>query len=384
VCFPFRRRPRGAARIGGLITLVLALAACGPGYRAVTSAGAAATGPGSALVEQMQDNAEAARAVAALQRRYRASTYVATRSWQSANALGATIDYMQASGSQGFLADLRETYRSHHGRGNFLNGYYDDEGWWALTWINAYDLTGNPDYLGQARDIFADMTGGWDGTCGGGIWWSKARQYKNAIANELFLQVAAELHERTPGDTAYADWAEREWAWFAGTGMLTSSHLVIDGLAGCKPDMGSPTWTYNQGMLIGALLSLARMTGQGPPLATAERIADAVMADPALSPRGILREPCEPASCGVDEPLFKGIFVKNLKLLADRVGQAGRADGTSYRAYIRHNAVAVWSNDRHGDEFGLRWSGPFDSASTARQTSALDVLNTQVSAGHGG
>ena len=210
--------------------------------------------------------------------------------------------------------------------------------------------------------------------------------YKNAIANELFLQVAAELHERTPGDAAYAAWAEREWGWFAGTGMLTGSHLVIDGLAGCKPDMGSPTWTYNQGMLIGALVSLARMTGQGPPLATAKRIADAVMADPALSPRGILREPCEPASCGVDEPLFKGIFMKNLKLLADRVGQAraGRPGGTSYRAYIRHNAIAVWSYDRHGDEFGLSWSGPFDSASTARQTSALDVLNTQVSAGRGG
>jgi len=384
VCFPFRRRPRGAARIGGLITLVLALAACGPGYRAAS--GAAATGPGSARAEQMQDNAEAARAVAALQRRYRASTYVATRSWQSANALGATIDYMRASSSQDFLADLRETYRAHHGRDNFLNGYYDDEGWWALTWINAYDLTGHPDYLSQAGDIFADMTGGWDGTCGGGIWWSKARHYKNAIANELFLRVAAELHERTPGDTAFAAWAEREWGWFAGTGMLTGSHLVIDGLAGCKPDMGSPTWTYNQGMLIGALVSLARMTGQGPPLATAERIADAVMANPALSPRGILREPCEPASCGVDEPLFKGIFMKNLKLLADLVGQAraGRPGGTSYRAYIRHNAIAVWSYDRHGDEFGLSWSGPFDSASTARQTSALDVLNTQVSAGRGG
>jgi hypothetical protein len=46
--------------------------------------------------------------------------------------------------------------------------------------------------------------------------------------------------------------------------------------------------------------------------------------------------------------------------------------------------VAVWSNDRRGDEFGLSWSGPFDSASTARQTSALDILNTQVSAHPGG
>jgi predicted alpha-1,6-mannanase (GH76 family) len=193
--------------------------------------------------------------------------------------------------------------------------------------------------------------------------------------------VAVALHERTPGDTGYANWAQREWAWFQGSGMLTGSHLVIDGLAACKPDLSSPTWTYNQGVLIGALVALARMTGGEAPLATARRIAGAVMDSQALSPHGILRDPCEPSSCDEDQPLFKGIFMRNLKVLADQVDQAG---GVSYREYLRHNAVAVWSNDRRGDEFGLSWSGPFDSASTARQTSALDILNTQVSAHPGG
>ena len=362
---PLPHLPRAAA----LLTLILVLAACGTGHQPAAGHGAA-SGP-----------AAAARAVAALQRRYGAGGYRATRSWQSANALGATIDYMRASGSPDFLADLSETFRAHHGRDNFLNGYYDDEGWWALTWINAYDLTGNGAYLSQAKDIFADMTGGWDSTCGGGIWWSKARHYKNAIANELFLQVAVALHERTPGDTGYAGWAQREWAWFQGSGMLTGSHLVIDGLAAaCKPDLSSPTWTYNQGVLIGGLVALARMTGSKAPLATAERVADAVMDSTALSPHGILRDPCEPSSCDEDQPLFKGIFVKNLKLLADQADPAGKAGGISYRQYLRRNAVAVWSNDRRGDEFGLSWSGPFDSASTAKQTAALDVLNTQVSA----
>ena len=381
VRFPVPHHPGAAARLGALIALVLVLAACGAGPPAAAGRGAGLSSLGAALAEQRQDNAEAARAVAALQRRYGAGGYRATRSWQSANALDATIDYMRASGSPDFLADLNETFRAHHGRDNFLNGYYDDEGWWALTWINAYDLTGNAAYLGQAKDIFADMTGGWDTTCGGGIWWSKARNYKNAIANELFLQVAIALHERTPRDTFYVNWAQREWAWFQGSGMLTGSHLVIDGLAACRPDLGSPTWTYNQGVLIGGLVALARMTGSEAPLAAAERIADAVMDSQALSPHGILRDPCEPSSCDEDQPLFKGIFAKNLKLLADQAGRLGRAGGVSYAEYLRRNAVAVWSSDRRGDEFGLSWSGPFDAASTARQTSALDVLNTQVSAG---
>jgi len=384
VRFPVPHRPGAAARLGALIALVLVLAACGADSRAAAGRAVGSGSPGAALAEQRQDNAEAARAVAALQRRYGAGGYRATRSWQSANALDATIDYMRASGSPDFLADLNATFRAHHGRDNFLNGYYDDEGWWALTWINAYDLTRNGAYLSQAKGIFTDMTGGWDGTCGGGIWWSKARNYKNAIANELFLQVAVALHERTPGDTVYAGWAQREWAWFQGSGMITGSHLVIDGLAACQPDLSSPTWTYNQGVLIGGLVALARMTGSRAPLATADRIAGAVMDSNALSPHGILRDPCEPSSCDEDQPLFKGIFMKNLKLLADQADQAGKAAGVSYREYLRRNAVAVWANDRRGDEFGLSWSGPFDSASTARQTSALDVLNTQVSARQGG
>src|SRR5690348_9503125 len=134
-------RPGAAARLGAFIALVLVLAACGAGPQAVAGRGAGSGSPRAALAEQRQDNAEAARAVAALQRRYGAGGYRATRSWQSANALDATIDYMRASGSPDFLADLKETFRVHHGRDNFLNGYYDDEGWWALTWINAYNLT---------------------------------------------------------------------------------------------------------------------------------------------------------------------------------------------------------------------------------------------------
>jgi len=45
--------------------------------------------------------------------------------------------------------------------------------------------------------------------------------------------------------------------------MLTGSHLVVDGLtARCRPKLGSPTWTYNQGMLIGAMAAVNKLTGR--------------------------------------------------------------------------------------------------------------------------
>ena len=313
---------------------------------------------------------EATVAAAALQARYSAGHYRETRFWQSANALQAAIDYMRATGSRAYLDDVDDAYRSYH---SFLNGYYDDEGWWALTWISAYRLTGRARYLAEARDIFADMTGGWDSTCGGGIWWNKARTYKNAIANELFLTVAARLHRLIPGDTADAAWAEREWAWFRGTGMITPSHLVVDGLAACRPVLSSPTWTYNQGVLIGGLVTLAGFTHDAAALRTGREIAAAVIGSPRLSPRGILRESCEPAgSCGTDTRIFKGIFMRNLKRLYNLVPDP------RYEAYMRANADSVWAQDRRGSDFGLHWAGPFDRTDTAVQAAALDILMTQV------
>ena len=139
----------------------------------------------------------------------------------------------------------------------FLNKFYDDEGWWALAWIDAYDLTRNKDYLSMAQSIFADMAGAWDDTCGGGIWWSKDKNYKNAIANELFLSVAAHLVNRTSGSARkqYMDWGRKEWKWFEGSGMINAKGLINDGLdmgpekvvgPGCTNN-GRTTWTYGGG-----------------------------------------------------------------------------------------------------------------------------------------
>lgn len=152
--------------------------------------------------------------VQALQRWYVPGTglYRTTGWWNSANAITAIIDSMRASGSRQYVATLANTYTQAQirvpksqqvdpakpmtGFPGFLNNYYDDEGWWALAWIDAYDLTRDTRYLASAESIFEDMAGGWDGTCRGGIWWSKDRTYKNAIANELFFSVAAHLATR--------------------------------------------------------------------------------------------------------------------------------------------------------------------------------------------
>jgi predicted alpha-1,6-mannanase (GH76 family) len=314
-------------------------------------------------------------AAAALQQLYSASTglFPSTGWWNSANALTALIDYSIATQSTAYVGDIGNTF-DHNNSAKFLNDYYDDEGWWALAWIRAFDLTKQTRYIDMAKTIFTDMTGGWDTTCNGGIWWSKAKTYKNAIANELFLEVGIRLHQRTPGDAgpgSYLDWAQREWSWFDKSGMINSKNLVNDGLSSACANNGGATWTYNQGVIIGGLVDLAAVTNDATLTARATAIAQASVAK-LVDGNGVLREPCEP-SCGGDGTQFKGIFMRHLAELQQATGDA------QLRVFIAENADWLWNANRNPqNQLGLSWSGPFDSADAARQSSALDALNAAI------
>jgi len=188
--------------------------------------------------------------------------YQTTGWWNSANVLTMLADYSLAAKSSSYNTVISNSFQqAQKTNSGFLNNYYDDEGWWALAWIAAYDLTHTQQYLDMAASIFTDMSGGWDSTCGGGIWWSKDKTYKNAIANELFLSVAAHLANRVaPADRAgYLAWANKEWAWFQQSGMINSQNLINDGLdlSTCKNN-GQNTWSYNQGVTLGGLPELNR------------------------------------------------------------------------------------------------------------------------------
>lgn len=308
--------------------------------------------------------------------------YSTTGWWNAANAITVLVDYSKVSGSKKYLPVLRNTFdRAPATHAGFLNEFYDDEGWWALAWIDAYDLTGDERYRGMAESIFADMAGGWDSTtCGGGIWWSKERKYKNAIANELFLSVAAQLATRV-GDAsqkaAYLTWARKEWAWFQQSGMINGDHLVNDGLDSSDPahcvNNGKPVYTYNQGVILGGLLALdqpgRRGAGDRDPalLATARAIGTAAIRH-LTDAHGVLHERGEP-SAGADGVQFKGIFVRNLAALN------GEVRDPQYAGFIARNADSIWRRSRGaGNQFGQIWSGPFTGASAGIQASALDAL----------
>ena len=333
--------------------------------------------------------------------------------WYSANELTALIDYSRAAKSKDAVAVLANTYTAakfmspqRDTIGPFLDSWTDDDGWWGLAWVDAYDYAKVYDpahaerYLTQAKDIFTYMAAQWETTdCGGGLWQNqKPTHTKDAIANEVFLALAASLSRRT-GEQLYGDWAMREWKWFSATGMINSDHLVDDHLSSaksphpCAPQHGQ-FWTYNQGVLLGALTDLYESNKASNPkladsfLKQATSIADCVIDKhcggntnishfPLVDARGILTEACGTNPCTYGPSYqFKGIFVRNLAKLNKATGK--------YTAFLAANAASAWTQDRNTDNlFGFYWDSPPpfylpDGGKGAVQGTALDLLNTQI------
>ena len=115
--------------------------------------------------------------------------------WESAVALSTVETYHQATGDATYDYAMSTAFNDNKA-GNFETDALDDTLWWSLAWIQAYDITGDSAYLQMAENEANYVHGYWDTTCGGGVWWSTAKTYKNAITNELFLEVTAALHNR--------------------------------------------------------------------------------------------------------------------------------------------------------------------------------------------
>ena len=120
--------------------------------------------------EPQQYRAWADAPVGALQRWYnpRTGLWKTAGWWNCANALTVVIHHSQRTGEPRYRYVIETTFsRAQRVNPGFSNEYYDDDGWWALAWIAAFDLTGEMKYLDLACKLFAGMAAGWDDVCGG-------------------------------------------------------------------------------------------------------------------------------------------------------------------------------------------------------------------------
>ncbi|KAF9642923.1 Six-hairpin glycosidase [Thelephora ganbajun] len=226
----------------------------------------------------------------------------------------------------------------------FFNGSFDDAGWTLLLFIRFRDFIGPKDgnfqyFETSTYQVYDYIVGEYTSDCGGGVWWSRARNYKNTITNALFMHISAAMYIRHRDTPGYLQNAIDTWKWLAGSGLRDKDHLWFDGLRRCQVS-DRRKWTYNQGVIASGLGLLYAATGNKTYLTEAEKTLDAAI--DFMTVNGILKEVCDDATqstCDEDQLIFKGIFTKHLQYYID---QAGRAARDKYSVFLSVQSSAVY------------------------------------------
>lgn len=283
--------------------------------------------------------------------------------WQRFVVADALIDYQRRTGDERWRGQVDAVVRNR--KGLYLN---DDDLWAVIANVHAWQVDRDPALLDYASSTYRRIVGTyWDDKCGGGLWWDPARTYKNAITNELLIYASTQLYLAT-GEDGYRAWALRGWSWFQQSSMIGPDGLVNDGLdAGCRNN-GQPYFTYNQGVLLGGLSDLTRITGD--PMYRDAAVRTALAAARRLSNgEGVLREP---VPIGSDGLMFKGIFTFHLGHLLEDMPAGPQRD--ELLAWTRRNADAVWQASASGTRpIGGDWATPDSSSGPAAQASGVAI-----------
>ncbi|MFI6869443.1 glycoside hydrolase family 76 protein [Nocardia sp. NPDC050406] len=316
--------------------------------------------------------------------------------WQSANALTSLIGYMARTGDRQYVGYLDETYR--HGMVSRTGlprdtGYNDDALWWALAWLDAFDLTGEQRYLAASRTIVDSLDDQHATFCDGGLAWARRgvdphlRPWTqvNSITNELYLTATARLSIRveSAARASYFARAQQTWEWFAqraGRMLLDPSGLINDHLDQqgdtCVPADVGTRWTYGQGAMVSGLVAMYRATGNKARLRDADRVmAASTGAGSPFLRDGVLVESaakdCPGPDCK-DAETFKGVFVRAYRELVDT-----RRSQSASPYFLARQANSLPGVD---DEYGFRWQAPAqpdDTPTFATQAAAIDALNAE-------
>ncbi len=309
--------------------------------------------------------------------------------WKSANVLTILVKYGKANEDEDIKKIVSNTFdktkefevKAQNGNEawickNYINDFYDDEGWWALAWLDAWEWTGDIRYLEMARLIFNDITTGWSNEFGGGLYWKKGLSFKGTISNSLAFTLATRLYladTQEINGRSCLQWSIDIWQWMMDSKLINNKGLMQDGIRErngeqqVKPNL----YTYNQGVVLTGLVNLHKITGEEHYLKSANQLAKATIVH-MVNEQGILKEIiCEPNNCKPDSEQFKGIFIRHLAILNAYDPQK------LYKDFLENNAKSIYINAmRNGKSLpGISWYLPLEESNASTISSALDAFN---------
>ena len=254
--------------------------------------------------------------------------------WPQGQAIAASLDVALSTGNYGSVNDLMKQLSLYQRGGAYAPGvftaasprYYDDNLWLGLDFLQAYQQTGNQDYLQHAEALFPFFEGGLSPA--GGLHWveKSAHMSRNTCSNGPAVEYALRLYQATR-DPKYLTFAENCQT-FLDTQMRSPEGLYYDNL-GDDGHLDQTIYSYNQGTPIGADVLFYRITGDRHYLDQATQTAKAALAYFAQDDR-----------LWKQSPAFNAIFFRNL-LALDAV-----APDPSYRQALNDYLARVWQQGR--------------------------------------
>ncbi|KAJ7451171.1 glycoside hydrolase family 76 protein [Mycena latifolia] len=367
----------------------------------LASSGFISASPANVEKRQCQASLDIAMAVAKrLQSHYfnvLTGEYSGGSHWTDANAIENIHNLMLATGTDEFssLADnsyLGRTANLQATTGislwsSILGGSYDDASWiilalWKIADYKAARGQDNSAYLDSANTIYSIVEGAWDtSVCGGGVWWSSAKDYKNSVTNELFLLVSATGAINFPSNPAFLTNANLVRNWIKNSQLRNAQGLFNDGLVTSTcANNGQTTWIYNQGVIAAGLGALYAVTHDTTLLDEAEVTLDAAIQ--LLTSNSILKESCDDpvqggATCNNDQQAFKGIFTKSVQYYLDRVNDPAR--NAKYSGFLGAQASGVFHfGTSASNDIGSVWYAPSQGGSVFTASSSSSGLAAHV------
>ncbi|HEY2072191.1 MAG TPA: glycoside hydrolase family 76 protein [Gaiellaceae bacterium] len=149
------------------------------------------------------------------------------------------------------------------------NVYYDDSGWWGLSFIDAYQASHNPVYLADARKAMRFIVGsGWDSKLGGGTWWDTFHHHKTIEPLAAAVMIGTRLYT-LDNDKWALGWAQKLLTWANAHSFNQKAGLYQ------RSATDSTVMDYVQGLMVTANWELCKALKKPAMCTKAQQVASA-------------------------------------------------------------------------------------------------------------
>ena len=256
--------------------------------------------------------------------------------WPQAHGLDVLLDAYERTKDESYKSYFDKWFTGVKAKnGNtFLNHFYDDMQWNALSMLRAYNATDDEKYKTATIVLWEDIKTGWNDKGGGGIAWNKGElNSKNACSNGPACILAARLYQQF-NDADDLEWATKIYNWEKEVLFNPSNGAIYDNLNASTGVISNYISTYNQGTFIGSAVELYKITGERTYLNDAVKAANYTINK--LTANRILN-----TEGNADLALFKGIFVRYFTQLIQTPG-LDAATKKRFVLFLKYNANELW------------------------------------------